>query len=198
MSEIAEIYGYSQKPIDKDAGVIMRSMGKGRGYVTMYAGMPGLYLNPKGGEVDDETARKAGFPVDQDRAEAHMRAEIQIAEVEIRARRDEAEKEIRARLSPAAQQVVSGSPAPRVPDSGPSPFERPVTGLSALITDQNAKGQAQGTKDYLMNHVGGGKWTVVDRETKQAKTDVLDDRDVATALLVDFQQRRNEDAAGSG
>ncbi len=196
MSEIAEIYGYSQRPIDKDAGVIMRSMGKGRGYVTMYADMPGLYLNPKGGEVDDELARKAGFPIDQDRAEARMRAEIQEAEIEIRAKRDEAEKEIRARLSPGAQQVMSGSPAPRVTDPGPTPFSIPETGLGALITEKNAKGQAQGTEDFVLNHVGGGKWVVAERATKEPRTDTVD-RDVATALLVDLQSRLNDDLAGS-
>lgn len=184
--KMAGLYGYTPKPIDLDEGVIIRSLGKGKGQVLMYAGMPGLYLNPKGGLTEDALAVQAGFEVKTDRAEANVQFEIRAAEEAIRARGREVELAIRGEASAEARARMS--PAP----DKPFPFEEERDELSSededLVTEYNAKGDPKGTEHFHLVHIGAGRWTVHERGASEDLIESTMDRTAALRSMLKLER----------
>lgn len=162
---IEDIYGYTERPIDVDAGVTMRNT-PAPGYVRviMYKSMPGLYLDVKGRPLPDKIAKQAGFDVVGDRKKARVEYEVRLATASIRKRQLEVEHEIRSQTTPEAR-VRLGS----IPDLSPPPAP-PLTLDPQLdygvVTDFNASDRPRGTKNYVMEGGAGGIWNVVNRETR--------------------------------
>lgn len=181
MSEASDFYGYVQVPVDIDLGVTIRTVGASQ--VIMYKARPGLYLNPKGGEVDDEMARKAGFPVDAHRAAMKVQAKIREATQEVLRKQAVAEAEVRKGLPPEV--LAQLPPMSAVADvSGPP---------EVAITERTKDGKPRGTKDFVIAY-SGKDWTVYGRNSRKPVEEGFSEEE-AIEYMVEAQ--REVDEAGS-
>lgn len=159
MIDWAEYYGHMPERIDVDRGVTARTV-EGGGKVHMYKAWPGLFLDNMGNPVADELARKVGFDVDALRKTATINKRIAEATAKIRAEFEVAEAQIRTDAE----------------NEDPNdPFEVPIEDSDVIdpvvATEFNAKGEARGTKHYVMDYIGGSFWHVRDRATKEIVVD---------------------------
>lgn len=149
--EVAESYGYTQRPINVDLGVSIRSAGNRR--VLMYKSMPGMYLNAGGGFVSDDEAREAGFDIETDRRKAERDGKLSAYKREVMLQHAENEARIRAGLDPElVQHITPIASAPAAPAAPVDP-----------VTERNADGAPRGTTDFKLEHIGGGRWNVMNR-----------------------------------
>jgi len=182
----ADFYGETPgERIDVDRGVRRRSTPDGH-RIASYKAQPGLYLDARSNEVEDEVARLVGFDVDGDRKEARILKEISEATKVIRARSDQVEAEIRARVeieesSPAATPFDLGVDTPPAsggvavgeePKQSDEAAGKTVT-LSELFTTFNARGLPRGTAHYIMDHQGRGIWDITGRDGSETSAKSL-------------------------
>lgn len=173
MSTLADRFGYVPGPIDLELGCTMVIGQTTR--VFMYDALPGVYLSATGDEVSDEIAREAGFNLEADRRKAEMKLELAEMTKALQAKQASNEQAIRSR----AQEL--GAPVP-------SPFAAAVSPVD-LVTSKNSAGQPRGTRDYSMEHIGGGLWNVKDVQTNELVAERLATAEATEAMLA-AQQRR--------
>lgn len=174
--EVAEAFGYAPEPIDVDKGVSFRENRETGIRVYMYKRMPGVYLNQSGAFVSDEVAKAAGFDVQSDRRKAD--AERRIAEATRHLRLEAAEIEAR---------ILAGEDIADLPKL---PFTSAVKAAD-LVTDRNKDGQPRGTRSFLMVHVGGSNWNVVDRDSTAIVFEKVTG-DVAVSKMIEAQKALDE------
>jgi len=178
----SEFYGYTPKPIDIDQGACSKEM-PGTGRIWMYKRLPGLYLNNRGSEVPDELAIRAGFDLEADRIEASIQKEIKEQTKRIREDGDRATTRLRESLTAKAKAAKE--------DSHANPFEaqpQKKAGPSVEITDRNAKGDARGTKHFVMSHAGGPSWNVLNRATDEVLVDKVVGEE-AIRMMIELQAK---------
>lgn len=158
----AEFYGYTPVPIDVDQGVTIRYVGQNR--VFMYKQKPGLYLNPKGGLVDDVTAQAAGFDVAAHHKAMRVQAKIREATAKILAEQKQALAEIQGSDPDVAEGMPGTLLSPELIDQ--------------LVTGKTREGKPRSTKDFEIVHQGAGLWQVQTRD---------DAREVVSPRLVEAE-----------
>ncbi len=176
--DVAEIYGYTPRPIDPNLGLSMRST-PGEFRVYMYKRWPGIYLTSNGSFAKDEQAVEAGFDVDADRRRAV--ADGQVAEYgrQVRLALAENEARIRAGLPPEVISLLPplpDQPAPIAPMAPPAPVD--------VVTERHPEtGEPRGTKNFMLQHIGGGRWNVIDREEEASIESKLVIEDAIAAMI---------------
>lgn len=181
----AAVYGYVPKPIDVDLGISIREQANGK-RVIMYKRWPGMYLNSAGRFVTDEEAQAAGFKVDADRRKMALTAKLDAYNREVRLQHAENEQRIREGLEP---EVLAKLP----PIPSPTALAAPLAPLD-IITERNQDGEPRGTADFVLDHKGGGRWNVLDRENEGIVFEKLVIED-ALKSMVGAQEALNESRA---
>lgn len=148
MASSAEYYRYTPAPIDVDRGVTIRMVGSKR--VFMYKDSPGLYLDPKGGLVDDVTAESAGFDVGAHRNQMRVQAKIREATAKILAEQKSAIAEIRGSDPELAEGLQTGLVSPELSEQ--------------LVVGRTKEGKPRATEHFEIVHQGAGLWQVQSRD----------------------------------
>ena len=127
--------------------------------VHMYGDEPGVYFMRNGIEVDSKHAKAVGFDVDTFRKQRALTLEIQKAtreaEIKLGFRKEEIESEY---VDPEEGKLLD----------------------SELVIARSTKGGfASETADYIMKHMGQGRWTVEDKRDNHKRQFEPTDREDA-------------------
>lgn len=149
--------------------------------VCMYIDDPGVFFTMSGHEVDDETARGAGFDVEKLKGESAF----------LKAKR-EAIKKVEEEYAGKLEAIEGSRVNPKKASEGP--FEIPLQTAEKPVNKWVRPGgpeKLRATKYHEMSHRGRGVWDVFTKGTDEI---VLEKVDEDTAVA--FMQEQEQELAG--